>query len=368
MALVSGYESDEDEDFSYSSTPAVSTSKAGPGKVQAAPEVSLEVTPTLIRLTVQDPMQLKQMLVKPSDKQLSYNISYSDLTRPLAGPSNPFKSASQVTQKRNVLTGYAEPQEISEAAFRNQSRTFQALGYARNPSLHTSGGPEFIGDVAKAEQMEGQNITEIAVKKSESVALRKTREGKGDPSVLDGKNAYKGPWASYQVDKTPSPEPEELLPGEEYEEDSIQPTIYESKTADDTSHENTEFHGTEEYDYMGRSTIMHVPQDLDVNLLAEPGQKECFVPKKLIHTWAGHHKGTTCIRFFPHSGHMLLSGGNDNKIKVELSFRKVAYNRYGMYTTIDKLCERIQDISNQFTISPFNQSRAQHFYQPHSIV
>jgi len=261
-------------------------------------------------------MQLKQMLVKPSDKQLAYNISYSDLTRPLAGPENPFKPNSGISQKKNVLTGYAEAQEFSEAAFRTQNRTFQALGYARNPSLHTSGGSEFVGDTGKAVEMRGQSILEIPASKKESAALRKTREKKGDASVLDGDNAYKGPWAAYHVDKTPSPEPEELESGEEYEEDSLQPTIYETKTADDTSHEKSEFNGSVEYDYMGRSTIMHVPQDLDVNLLGEPGQQECFVPKKRIHTWAGHHKGVTCIRLFPNSGHMMLSSGNDNKIKV----------------------------------------------------
>src|SRR5277367_4945859 len=283
-------------------------------------------------------MQLKQMLVKPSDNQLSYNISYTDMTRPLAGPANPFKSASQAL-KKNTLTGYAEAQEFSEAAFRTQSRTFQALGYAKNPSVHTSGGPEFIGDVAKAAEMDGQNILEIAVKKKESAALRKTREKKGDPSVLDGKDSYKGPWASYLVDKTPSPEPEELLSGEEYEEDSIEPVIHETKTADDTSHEKTEFNGSEEYDYMGRSRIMHVPQDLDVNLLGELGEKECFIPKKLIHTWSGHHKGVTCIRFFPHSGHMLLSGGNDNKIKVRFYSKNVGANcRYGMCITNVNCC------------------------------
>src|SRR5277367_5363061 len=115
-------------------------------------------------------MQLKQMLVKPSDKQLSYNISYSDMTRPLAGPANPFKSA--ISLKKNTLTGYAEPQEMSEAAFRTQSRTFQALGYAKNPSIHTS--DEFIGDTAKAAEMNGQSISEISVTKKESAAIRKT--------------------------------------------------------------------------------------------------------------------------------------------------------------------------------------------------
>ena len=339
MALVAGYSSDEDDDYMDTKVAGPSTSKTGTSKtVHAAPEVSLEVTTRTplscsYNLTIQDPMQLKQMLVKPSDKQLSYNISYSDMTRPLAGPANPFKSA--ISLKKNTLTGYAEAQEFSEAAFRTQSRTFQALGYAKNPSVHTSAGPEFIGDVTKAAEMDGQNILEIAVKKKDTAALRKTRQKRGDPSVLDGKDSYKGPWASYLVDKTPSPEPEELLSGEEYEEDSIQPVIHETKTADDTSHEKTEFNGSEEYDYMGRSRIMHVPQDLDVNLLGEPGEKECFIPKKLIHTWSGHHKGVTCIRFFPPSGHMLLSGGNDNKIKVRLFLQGQSFLicRYGMYIT-----------------------------------
>src|ERR1700736_1424831 len=159
-------------------------------------------------------MQLKQMLVKPSDRQLSYNISYSDLTRPLAGPTNPFKPTAQMNMKQNILTGYAEQQDFSEAAFRTQNRTFQALGYARNPSQHVSGTSEFIGDIDKAVEMAGQNIVEIQVKKKESAAIRKTREKKGDPSILEGEGAYKGPWAQYHVDKTPTPEPEELLSGE----------------------------------------------------------------------------------------------------------------------------------------------------------
>jgi len=58
------------------------------------------------------------MLVKPSDKQLSYNISYSDMTHPLAGPVNPFKSTTQAGLTKNTVTGYAEAQEFSEAAFR----------------------------------------------------------------------------------------------------------------------------------------------------------------------------------------------------------------------------------------------------------
>jgi pre-mRNA-processing factor 17 len=79
--------------------------------------------------------------------------------------------------------------------------------------------------------------------------------------------------------------------------------------------EKTTFHGTAERDYLGR-TYMAVPQDLDVNLLGEPGTQPSFVPKKCIHTWSGHTRGVSAIRFLPGSAHLLLSAGMDNKIKV----------------------------------------------------
>jgi WD40 repeat protein len=73
--------------------------------------------------------------------------------------------------------------------------------------------------------------------------------------------------------------------------------------------------GKAERDYLGR-TYMSVPTDVDVNLGGEPGAQECFIPKRLIHTWTGHTKAVSAIRFFPQSAHLLLSCSMDGKVKL----------------------------------------------------
>ena len=69
------------------------------------------------------------------------------------------------------------------------------------------------------------------------------------------------------------------------------------------------------YDYQGRS-FLHAPQDVGVNLRSEDPPEKCYLPKKHIHTWTGHNKGISAIRWFPQTAHLLLSCSMDNKIKV----------------------------------------------------
>jgi pre-mRNA-processing factor 17 len=63
---------------------------------------------------------------------------------------------------------------------------------------------------------------------------------------------------------------------------------------------------------------MHVPTDLDVDLLATDPPSECFLPKRCVHTWMGHTKAVSAIRLFPESGHLLLSASMDSRVKVRL--------------------------------------------------
>lgn len=79
--------------------------------------------------------------------------------------------------------------------------------------------------------------------------------------------------------------------------------------------ENTEFHGSQEFDYQGR-TYMHIPQDLDIDLRKEAGSQKNYVPKKHVFTWRSHTKPITALRFFPNAGHLLLSASADSKLKI----------------------------------------------------
>lgn len=219
----------------------------------------------------------------------------------------PTRQANLVTDKLKtstkgkVPTGYAEEIAISEQSFRTLHRDVQS---------------------------------------QQSAGKKRKREAKGDSSIVYGAGAYKGPWARYEEKRIDSDSGEEVEmtdgdeSGEEvveYEEDAIMPvpkagglkgTSYE-ETGD--GKETSAFEGSQQYDYQGR-TYMHVPQDLDVDLTSdfENLSLRCYHPKKQIHTFTpqgsksknAHDKAITTLRFFPSSGHLLMSSAADGKVKL----------------------------------------------------
>lgn len=261
------------------------------------------------------------------------------MMRPVYGPENPHRDPRLATQ--NILTGHVEQQAISESDFRTQMRTFETYGFARDPSLGSNNlagqtgqgvmGTGYVGNLAAAAELGGVSIYDSIPKAMRpNRGAKKKRMAKGDLSVVDGENAYKGPWAGYNDDKTlpvhTEPEEQDTAKEEQVETTKEEAGAQEAgemvltaadkrKKMMEPGNEKTIFHGESEFDYLGR-TYMAVPQDTDVNLLGEAGTQECFIPKKCIHTWAGHSKGVSAIRFLPKSAHLLLSAGMDNKIKV----------------------------------------------------
>ena len=93
------------------------------------------------------------------------------------------------------------------------------------------------------------------------------------------------------------------------DEDAGKKEEAEEEAEPDTGHEKSHFHGKAETDYAGNSWIT-APKD------KKKENDTCYVPKRWIHTWSGHTKGTSAIRFFPGSGHLLLSAGMDHKVKI----------------------------------------------------
>ncbi|KAI7863117.1 WD40-repeat-containing domain protein [Spinellus fusiger] len=260
----------------------------------------------------------------PTATELTVNVPYHDMMRPTLGPENPFSERKLATQ--NIITGHVQQEAISEMDFRTQHRTFESYGYARDPSINSANlvghtgqgmlGTGYVGNLAAAAELGGATVFDRLPKHQRpNKDLRKRRERKGDSSVLEGDNAYKGPWAGYEGDGIG--EPSGLEP--ELQEE-VQMAMHPTKTTNKlvvhvAGTETTVFHGESEHDYLGR-TYMAVPQDVDVNLLGEPGTQDCFIPKRCIHTWEGHAKGVSAIRFLPKSAHILLSAGMDNKLKI----------------------------------------------------
>ena len=185
--------------------------------------------------------------------------------------------------KGKVPTGYADEIVISETSFRNAHRAVEA--------------------------------------NQERPAKKRKREGKGDAGVVYGAGAYKGPWAKYEIERPDASSGSEEEVEVEYEEDEIAaqpsaPTRFGTDYAETgDGKETSEFHGSQMYDYQGR-TYMHVPQDLDIDLRGDISDLKNYHPKKLIHTWKSHTKAITQMRFFPDSGHMLLSASADGKVKL----------------------------------------------------
>ncbi|KAF7960477.1 hypothetical protein EAE96_000157 [Botrytis aclada] len=231
-------------------------------------------------------------------------VQYSadNLARATQGPANPFKDEKNSLKRKNVLTGHAEETYISEHTFRDQYRAVERRGN------HLSG----------------------AEAKEEAARIRSKRQKKGDSSIAEGDNVYVGPWAKYKREEYEEVnEDEPLRSDEEYEEIEEEEDVIESGTViaappqalarrqevEELGEETTTFEGSEQYDYQGR-TYMHVPLDLDVDLKKEAGSFKNYVPKKMIHTWKGHTKPVIGIRFFPESGHLLLSGSADTTVKI----------------------------------------------------
>lgn len=262
---------------------------------------------------------MTSLVTRPTDTQMNVNIPYKDMMLPVQGPENPFGERNRFANQ-NALAGHVEEQAMTEHAFRAQHLTHSILGYSANPSIDPN-APALLGSVDSAQENNFATLDTLRATRSEKRELKRKRKNKGDLSVVDGDNAYVGPWASWEGE-----EPQQhFLAGvegtgetDEEEEEEEEPAYVPKKAKPKRGVEGQEtsiFHGKSMTDYQGR-TYMSPPVSEAPNLLQEPGSQECFIPKVCIHTWTGHTQGVSVIRTFPGTGHLMLSGSMDTKIKV----------------------------------------------------
>lgn len=246
--------------------------------------------------------------IDSTSKEVMHNPKFEELFAPDVGPDNPFKTQQQRAAK-NMLSGYVERAHISEFQFENQRRTFASYGYALDPTVDGSAeeGKTLIGATEAAEETGAKTVFETTELRA---ADKRKRNRNNDASDIEG---FLGPWGGY-VDERRVIKPSEEEAAE-LEEILAKRNKRGKQTEDKPLEEKTVLHIKDSVDYQGRS-FLHPPQDVGVNLKSESPPERCFLPKSQIHTWEGHTKGISQIRWFPRTAHLLLSCSMDCRVKL----------------------------------------------------
>lgn len=245
-----------------------------------------------------------RVLLDPSKKQVYYNIPYEDLHAPVAGPAHPFQRDGIAAGLKNHRSGYVEDTHLHNFHFDNQYNTFHSYGYGDAPN-----GEGVIGDADKYAEHGGEMAFSVKRRKT-------TEEKKAAAAKKEAQNQQGAPIGPFQVTNR-QPWANKVAEVAELTDDQKEYMAQlEAEKKEKSGKEDVEpqgptsfFHGKSEKDYQGRSW-MDAPKD------KRKENDYCYLPKRWIHTWSGHTKGVNAIRFFPKTGHLLLSAGLDGKIKI----------------------------------------------------
>jgi len=311
LSALHNYGSGSSEDGSDEETPAVQptstplhlTSSARFNGSSAVLELPVVAAPIV---TLNAALDSRRHL-DPLATEIKYNPKYEELYAPVAGPENPFKTQQQSAHK-NTLAGFVEDAHVNAFQFETQRRTFHSYGYAYDPSTTGEGeGDKLVGSEVAAQDTEFKTVFEDVKKRPLD---KRKRDKNTDPADIDG---YLGPWAKYKDEETVSrPSDEDAAYLEEY----LAKKQKKGKTEEEVPlEEKSVLHIKDSEDYQGRS-FTHIPQDLGVNLKSTEPPHKCFIPKRQIHSWSGHKKGVSVIRWFPTSAHLILSGSMDSTVKL----------------------------------------------------
>ncbi|KAJ6719339.1 PRE-MRNA-PROCESSING FACTOR 17 [Salix purpurea] len=310
MDLLLKYQNDGELDQNTNSSPDSSPPRLLPSK-SAAPIVD----DTMLALAVAN-----QTLSKPIDPvqhAVAFNPTYDHLWAPVLGPAHPYAKDGIAQGMRNHKLGFVEDAAIDSFVFDEQYNTFHKYGYAADPSA--SAGNNYIGDLDVLEKNNGISVYNIPQHEQKKRKFeKKTEAAEEDDDGMDKEEAENPATDAWLMKNRKSPwaGKKEGLQSELTEEQKKYAEEHARKKEEKAGGEKgelvadkTTFHGKEEKDYQGRSWIAP-PKD------AKASNDHCYIPKRLVHTWSGHTKGVSAIRFFPKHGHLILSAGMDTKVKI----------------------------------------------------
>eukprot|EP00850_Spirogloea_muscicola_P002469 SM000009S23598 [mRNA] locus=s9:1030759:1034312:+ [translate_table: standard] len=221
---------------------------------------------------------------------------------------------------RNHKLGHVQDAAMQPFHFDEQYNTFQAYGYGIDPA--SAGGAVVVGDEAAGAAAAGVSVYNIP--QAEQRRRKQQKKEAASATVEDAAVAADGdvdnpasedwvlknrksPWAGKKELEAVELTEEQRKYAEEHAEkkgEKERPATVELEA-------KSTFHGKAETDYQGRSWM--APPAADAG---GAGPEHCYIPKVWVRSWSGHTKGVSAIRFFPRTGHLLLSASMDTKVKI----------------------------------------------------
>ena len=311
--LASAYGDDDDDDDDDDAGPATGSAPSSSGAIVVNPVPA--VVDTAPSSHVGGAWNALKEDKRKRQHVLYQNPEYEEMWAPQQGPSLSVTEQRQagIQSKANVQGGRAEPYHpASDFAFEEQYHTFNAFGFAADPSTGggaqqnpaTDAGPSLapvagiVGDLDRWAEARGESVF------TSKQPLESRMEEQRKRLRLD---------ANYAPLPSAAPEltPEQVAAiAERHKQAKKQREGKAEDEAPAAMEETSIFHGTSLTDYQGRSWLH--PGDAGRG----DEEHECFIPKKWVHTWSGHTKGVAAIRWLPRTAHMLLSAGMDSKVKI----------------------------------------------------
>ncbi|KAL8519041.1 hypothetical protein ACS0TY_010113 [Phlomoides rotata] len=318
MDLLQSYVEEDEPRPSTTSEPDPSPDSS-PIRTLPAKSAAPKVDDTMLSLTVSGQAHsLAHKPIDPTQHLVSFNPTFEQLWAPIVGPSHPYAKDGLAQGLRNHKLGFVENANIESFAFDEQYNTFYKFGYAADPSQNS-----YVGDVEGFQKNDGISVYNIPQREQKKRKLEKKKEtleeseGDGELDKEEVENPATETWLMKNR-KSPWSGKKDWVQEELTEEQKKYAEEHAKKKGEKEGGERekgeahadkTTFHGKEEKDYQGRSWIAP-PKD------AKASNDHCYIPKRLVHTWTGHTKGVSAIRFFPKHGHLILSAGMDTKVKI----------------------------------------------------